>query len=243
MINKVIHYIWLGGKKEPKILKKCKKTWKKYCPDYEIKRWDESNLDININCYVKEAYEAKKYAFVSDFFRFYVLYNEGGIYLDVDVKLLKPIDKFLDNELFFGFESPTLIGPGLIIGAKKNNLMIKKFMDSYEQRHFIVDGEMDFTTICELVTNELTKEGLKLNNSEQIVKGCHIYPTEVFCPLTFGTFEKKITENTVSIHLYYGSWLNNKTLKKRIKNLLSKIIGRRNVERLKKILKKERKGG
>ncbi len=238
MIKKVIHYIWLGGKEEPKILKKCKKSWKKYCPDYEIKRWDESNLDININAYVKEAYEAKKYAFASDFFRFYVLYNEGGIYLDIDVKLLKPIDKFLNDKLFTGFECETLVNPGLIMGAEEKNPMLKKFIDCYDGRHFLVDGKPNETTICQITTDELVKYGLKLDDTEQVIEGCHIYPKEVFCPLTYGTFEKKITKKTVSIHLYFESWKVDKTFKGRVKAILRKILGRRNFEKLRRKIRK-----
>ena len=240
MIEKVIHYIWLGGKKEPKILRKCKKSWKKICPDYKIKRWDETNLNININDYVKEAYNAKKYAFASDFFRFYILYNEGGIYLDIDVELIKPIDKFLDNKFFMGFESESLIGPGIIIGAEKNNAMINKILKCYENRHFIDNGKMDLTTVCEIVTNELKKHGLILNNTEQDINGCHIYPTEYFCPISYGTFEKHITDKTVSIHHYNESWLvKDKSLKGFIKRILRKVIGRKNYEKLKNKIKRK----
>ena len=120
-IPKIIHYIWLGGNPLPKIAEKCLKSWKKFCPDYQIIKWDETNLNLDINTYCRQAYDEKKYAFASDVLRFDILKNNGGIYLDIDVELLKPIDSFLHHSCFMGFEQEGSIAPGLIMGCEKNH--------------------------------------------------------------------------------------------------------------------------
>ena len=237
MINKVIHYIWLGGKEEPEILQKCKASWKKYCPDYEIKRWDESNLNINENNYVKQAYEARKFAFASDYFRFEVLYKEGGIYLDVDVKLLKSLDGFLSEQCFMGFEKGDefLANPGLVCGAEKGSPILKSVLDSYADASFIKeDGSYDLTTICERTTSILEKFGLKRIDQTQRGEGWVVFASEYFCPLSWDKIEKKKTKNTHSIHLYYASWKGKKSLKEKCKWLLKKVLGRKRYNKISK---------
>lgn len=221
MIPKVIHYCWFGGKELPQKEKQCIQTWKEILPDYEIVRWDESNFDININNYVKEAYDSKKYAFVSDFARFHILYNYGGIYMDTDVKVLKRLDHFLENEAFLGFENNDMIAPGLIFGAKKENKIIEEIIEGYKNRRFILnDGKLNLTTVCEYTTNILKNYGLKSNNKEQKVGNIKIYPTDYFCPLDYNTGKTQITVNTHTIHLYNASWQNNsQKIKARIKRI------------------------
>ena len=136
MIPKKIHYIWVGGNPLTPLAEKCIESWKKYCPDYEIVRWDESNFDVNQNQYCKEAYENKKWAFVSDYIRLKVLYEEGGIYMDTDVEVVKPLDKFLSNPAFSGFENDTMIPTG-IIASEKNNPWVDKLLKKYDDKHFI----------------------------------------------------------------------------------------------------------
>ena len=185
MIPKKIHYCWFGRGDMPPLAIRCIDSWKKYLPDYEIILWNEDNFDININKYVKQAYEVKKYAFVSDFARFYILYNEGGVYMDVDVEILKPIDIFLKEEAFMGFESKVGVAPGLIVGCEKGNKIIKEIMDGYLNREFIYpDGVYNYTTIVEYTTNILLKYGLVLDDSLQNVNGIAIYPKTYFCPHT-----------------------------------------------------------
>ena len=235
MINKVIHYIWLGGKEEPEILQKCKASWKKYCPDYEIKRWDESNLDLDECKYAREAYEAKKFAFASDYLRLKVLYNEGGIYLDVDVKLLKPLDDFLNEQFFTGFEKGDkfCVAPGLICGAEKGSPVLKDILDSYTDASFIKeDGNYDLTTICERTTSILEKFGLKRIDQTQRGEGWVVFASEYFCPLSWDKIEKKKTKNTHSIHLYYASWKGKKSLKEKCKWLLKKVLGRKRYNKI-----------
>ena len=157
MIPKKIHYIWLGGNPLPEEYKKYIEGWQKYCPDYEIKRWDETNLDIDLFNYCRQAYDNKKWAFASDVFRYYVLYKEGGIYLDTDVELLKPLDSFLKEKLFLGFEKKEFVAPGLILGAEKGNEIIKELLDDYENRSFLnEDGTLNLKTICEYCKVNLT---------------------------------------------------------------------------------------
>lgn len=135
MIPKVIHYCWFGKKPLPELALKCIESWKKYCPDYEIKEWNEESFDINMYIYARQAYDAKKWAFVSDVARLYVLYQEGGIYMDTDVELLKSIDCFLENDAFSGFEDKKSVPTG-IMGAVKNNNVIKEFLDEYNEAFF-----------------------------------------------------------------------------------------------------------
>lgn len=220
-IPKKIHYIWLGGKPLPKIAEKCIKSWQKHCPDYEIKRWDESNLDIDCCQYCREAYDAKKYAFASDVLRFDMLYKEGGIYLDTDVELLKPIDELLSNTCFMGFETKEKVAPGLILGSIPKCNAINDLYELYKKDKFVKDdGTFNLDTICTRTTDNLLDRGLVLDNTKQIIGGVTIYPTEYFCPLSPITNKKDITSNTYAIHWYYSSWYNKKA---KIKKAMKKI--------------------
>ena len=229
-IPKKIHYCWFGGKELPKLAKKCIESWKKYCPDYEIIEWNEKNFDININTYVKEAYENKKWAFVTDYVRLYVLYNHGGIYMDTDVEVIKNIDEFLDNDAFFGFENIDYVSTG-IMASKKRNQLFKTFMDYYNDRSFVTqDGKLDMTTNVKIITDILSTKGLKKNNKKQTIEGLTIYPCEFFCPLDFNSKKLRKTKNTYVIHWYMGSWLDLKTkLKLKTWKIGSFIIGEKNM--------------
>ncbi len=241
-IPKVIHYIWLGGNPEPKILEKCKKSWKKFCPDYQIKRWDETNLNINEIAYTKEAYEVKKFAFASDYFRYKILYEEGGIYLDIDVKLLKNLDTLLNNTCFMGFEKgiETLVNPGLVCGAEKGSEFLKEMLDDYANESYLLkDGSPNLKTICARTTEVLQKHGLELQDKTQTLDNVMVYSSEYFCPMPFDKTYKKITKNTYSIHLYYASWMKHKTWE-RFKTIIKRIIGQKNAKRLKNMLKKDK---
>lgn len=240
MIPKVIHYIWLGGKPLPKIAEKCIKSWKKYCPDYEIKRWDESNININLCKYTSQAYEAKKYAFVADVARFDILQKEGGIYLDIDVELVASLDPFLNEKAIMGFETESSIAPGLILACEKNNPIIKYYLDTYINDEFINSkGEQNLETICQRVTNHLVKNGLKLNNQNQKVLNFSIYSSDYFCAksLTDGVIRK--TKNTVAVHHYFGSWIKKSTkIKTKILQICKRILGPKLVTKIKNKRKK-----
>lgn len=241
MIPKTIHYCWFGRGDMPELAQMCIDSWKKHLPDYEIKLWNEDNFDININHYVKEAYEAKKYAFVSDYARFYILYNNGGVYMDTDVEVLKPIDNLLTNNAFMGFEDEKNVNPGLIIGSKKGHPLLKEMIDSYSNRKFILnDGSYNLTTVVKYTTNILLSHGLVLNNSKQNVKGMVIYPKTYFCPLDADSTRKDLTDLTHTIHHFSASWLTEeeKIRGKRnaqIKNIISKIIGEKGFDTLLKL--------
>ena len=246
MIPKKIHYIWLGGNPLPEMVVKCVESWKKYCPDYEIIRWDESNLNIDINQYCRQAYDAKKYAFASDVLRYYVVHQHGGIYLDVDVELIKPLDNLLNNKAFMGFEmgNELCVNPGLILGAEKNNKLLGEMLNRYQNDSFIDDnGIINYETICTKTTNHLVKNyGLQVENKVQDLGEVVVYSTDYFCPLNSCTKENVYqNENTYSKHLYLASWVPKLTLwqkmKRFCKNVLKKIIGVKNYEKLKKKLK------
>lgn len=206
MIPKIIHYCWFGKNPLPEDTKHYINTWRQYCPDYEIIEWNESNFDINSNQYTKEAYENKKWAFVTDYVRLFVLYNYGGIYMDTDVEVLKPLDSFLNQKGFSGFERKEAVPTG-IMASEANHPFIKQLLDLYINKHFIdSDGKQDLTTNVELITNISLKLGLIPNNQLQIIEDFAFYPTSFFCPKNSRTFELLITPETYTIHHFDGSW-------------------------------------
>ena len=233
MIPKIIHYIWLGGNDEPQILKKCKASWKKYCPDYEIKRWDESNLNIDCCNYCRQAYDTKKYAFASDVLRFYILKDYGGIYVDIDVEILKPIDELLKNEVFSGFETSGFVAPGLIIGAEPNNKFINEFIEDYNKINFEYNPQKQ-VTICNLVTDKLMSYGLKCDNSTQNINGFVVYSSDYFSPKSLSDGKIRKTKNTLTIHHYEGTWLRKRDkFKSRILMFTKRLMGEKFVNKLK----------
>ena len=206
MIPKIIHYCWFGGNPLPNMAKHCIESWKKYCPDYEIIEWNEENFDVNKSDYVKEAYDAKKWAFVSDVARLYALVNYGGIYMDTDVEIIKPLDSLLGYEAVSGFESETQIPTGLMACEKKHRMFIE-FLNDYEGEHFLrSDGSMDLTTNVTRITKTCLKYGLTQNNSEQTINGFTLLPRDYLCPKDHTTKEIRLTDNTLCIHHFDGSW-------------------------------------
>ena len=208
MIPKIIHYCWFGGNPLPELARKCIASWKHYLPDYEIKEWNENNFNLNLYPYVREAYDKRKYAFVTDVVRLYALYHEGGIYMDTDVEVLKPLDRFLSHTAFSGFESYKDIPTG-IMASVKGGLFCKDNLDYYEDKHFVKpDGSLDMTTNVVTITNYMLLKGLKQDNTYQDFEGLiTFYPKEYFCPIEQATKELVITENTCTIHHFSGSWL------------------------------------
>lgn len=229
-IPKIIHYCWFGGSPLPESVIHYIKTWKKYCPDYEIREWNENNFDVNICQFTREAYEKKKWAYIADYARLYALVNYGGIYLDTDVEICKSLDPFLAYDAFMGFERSDILSTA-IIGSKKEFSLLKDMLDQYEKKHFVkTDGTLDLTPNPQLLTEICISKGLVPNNKFQIINGLAIYPTEVFSPKDYQSGKVTTTENTVTIHHFEGSWIN-KNLKRaqQIKekfgdNLLGKII-------------------
>ena len=229
MIPKIIHYCWFGGKPLPKSAEKCIASWKKYLPDYEIKRWDESNFDVNAIPYTREAYAACKFAFVSDYARFWILYHYGGVYFDTDVEVIRPIDDIINRGGFLGVESNRngiyTVNPGLGFAATQGTAVIGEMVNLYSTFHFInTDGASDLKNIVEITTDYLSSKGLQNTDEIQECCGFTIYPKDYFCPIDYDTRELKITENTRTIHHYAESWVPRST---RFKNALSRLFGKR----------------
>lgn len=256
MIPKIIHYCWFGGKPLPKLAQKCIASWRKFFPNYEIWQWSEkeleasSNLNDNISSpydklmgfdvnsiqYTLEAYDAKKYAFVSDYARFWILYNYGGIYFDTDVEVIKDMAPILIVGNYMGKEFGNgmvlsdgqvvdYVNPGLGLAAEPSDALIKKAIDSYESRHFVnQDGSLDTKTIVTTTTELLLKEGYCQKDGVQTIGGWTIYPKEYFCPKDYVSGVLRITENTYSIHHYDASW---KSRRAKIRNRLTYMFGER----------------
>ena len=216
MIPKKIHYCWFGGNDIPEKDKKNIESWKKFCPDYEIIRWDETNYDVNKIAYTKEAYQCKKYAFVSDYARLDILYNEGGIYLDTDVEIIKNIDDLLDNIAFCGFEKGGIgIGLGLMCGSVAGAPILKELRDYYNDKTFLKEnGEMNLDVIDVYTDGVLVPKGLKHNDEMQTIDELKIYPSEYFGTIDFyADFETGRTANTRSLHHYNASWISDERRK------------------------------
>lgn len=259
MIPKKIHYCWFGGNPLPKSAIECIDSWKKFFPDYEIKEWNESNYDVHKIPYIHEAYEAKKYAFVSDYARFDILYHEGGLYFDTDVKVLKSFDEIIARGPFMGREAGAYlrnicdtegdglaVNPGIGLGVNAGHKLYKEFLDAYKEFSFLnSDGTLNTKTIVSYTSEILVQHGLSHNNDEaEEVDGVWIYPADVLCPMdhTKGNVVN-ITDRTVSIHLYDCSWLDHKTMGYRmhvLKNWMMRTFGTERIEKLAKIIKRKK---
>ncbi len=221
-IPKKIHYCWFGNTDIPDYLKKYIESWYKYCPNYEIIRWDEKNYDISKNRYMKEAYECKKWAFVPDYARLDIIYNEGGIYLDTDVELLSSLDKLLKDDIFFGFSGNFQIGIGVGFGAIEKHPFIKELRDYYNDLTFYLeDGKPNLKTCYEYQHPVFEKYGFQLENSFQKKNGIVLYPSEVLSP-DMGLISSSYTENTISVHHFDYSWASEE--EKKVYTLLKKEI-------------------
>ena len=232
MIPKVIHYCWFGRNPLPESAQKCIASWRKFFPDYEIKEWNEDNFDVNIIPYTREAYQAKKYAFVSDYARFWILYNFGGLYFDTDVEVIKSMDDIIERGSFMGIEVPARkgsnaqINPGLGLGALPNLGLYKTLLDKYATLRFRNDdGSLNQKTIVAYTSETLKELGLQSTEGIQQVASICIYPTDYFNPLDSLTGRLKITENTRSIHWYMNSWSDTSKIYKWFSKLSHRLFG------------------
>lgn len=262
MIPKVIHYCWFGGNSKSALGEKCIESWKKFFPDYEITEWNESNYDIaSAPDYVRQAYDAKKWAFVSDYVRFDILYRLGGIYFDTDVEVIKPFDDIVGNGPFMGCETDgrngadnceeevrIAVAPGLGIGAEPGMEIYREILDSYASDEFVKqDGSFDLKTVVTRTTEILLKHGLADKSGIQSVCGIAVYPSEYFCPYSQITDKMNRTPSTHSVHWYDASWWSEEQKKKyeamlkdrkksdrllAVKKLVVGVIGEDNFEKL-----------
>lgn len=250
MIPKIIHYCWFGHNPLSEMAQKCIESWKNFLPDYKIKEWNEDNFNVCMIPYTKEAYKAKKYAFVSDYARFWILYHYGGLYFDTDVEVIKPLDDIIAKGPFMGCENEVVgenlavasdgleVNPGLGLGVNPGLGLFKELLDLYRTLKFILpNGSYNQKTIVAYTTEILIRYNLKNTNKIQKCAGMWIYPKEYFCPISYGTGECNITNKTYTIHHYSASW---HTRGQKIYNWLSKFINLKILHTVSQMLKKYR---
>lgn len=252
IIPKTIHYCWFGRKLLPYSARKCIASWRNYFPNWNIVEWNEENYNVRKIPYITEAYEQKKYAFVSDYARFDILYQYGGIYFDTDVEVIRSFDDILNNGMFMGFEidggsnsssndlnstiQNRMINPGLGLGVAPGIGLIKKILDYYQYQHFVnSEGNINTETVVTKVTRILIEEGLKNVSGIQNISGIYIYPKEYFNPLNNNTGKLEITENTHSIHWYSMSWMSKiQKIRSMITRPIHRIFGENILHKIRK---------
>lgn len=251
MIPKVIHYCWFGYGEKSALVKKCIQSWREKFPNYEIKEWNESNFDVTQNIYMKEAYECKKWAFVSDYARLQIIYTYGGIYFDTDVEVIKNFEPLIKENGYLCFENLTneefgqQVGTGLGFAAEAKNKVIGKMLEEYEGIHFITNGEMDLTPCPVRNTEALRKMGLITDGRMQKIENIIVYPFEYFCGYDIANSYLVNSQNTYTIHHYSATWKAKMGLIEWIKykivvKVIQKLIGYEKYKKLKirKIRKK-----
>lgn len=262
-IPKVIHYCWFGDKEKPESVQRCIESWKKFCPDYEIREWSEKNFDVTINNYCSQAYEKKVWGFVPDFIRLWIVYHYGGIYLDTDVQIIKSLDPLLKNKAFAGFEWNTsekkedgaYVNFGQGFGAEAYNPVIKAHMDLYEGVDFVLkDGSLNKLPSPKYTTKILVNYGLnRQSNNVQYLDDITVYPSDYFCPKDYNSGTIRKTKNTYSIHHYDASWLPEEDNEKKIQRwaswrrdsirhlpnrIIKKLIGQEVYDKVKYVFRK-----
>lgn len=215
MIPKVIHYCWFGGSEKPADIKRYIKTWKRYMPDYKIIEWNEKNFSIPDACaYVRQAYQNKKWAFVSDYVRLHALYHYGGVYLDTDVQVFRSFNVFLKHSVVFGFESGDSVATSVMLSVPEHSF-IKQFMDSYHKVHFVKkDGSLRTDVInVKILTKMLCRRGLVLNGRMQNIDGMAVYPQKYFSPNNFINIVGLYKKENYAYHHANASWTESVPLK------------------------------
>lgn len=254
-IPKIIHYCWFGGQPKPELAEKCIRSWKKFCPDFEIREWNEHNFDVTAAPkYVQQAYALKRWAFVSDYVRLKALTELGGVYMDTDVEVVKPLEPYLVHTAFAGFEHPERVQTGLL-ACEKGFPLFLDFMAYYDTASFLQsDGTPDVTTNVQVLTRLCRERGMICNDQFQVIDDLAIYPREIFCPVDFETKKLKKTRKTVTIHWFSGSWHTEEELEAMRQEKLqqsrearsnfryalgNKLFGETGYEKLKKMLKRQ----
>lgn len=226
---KILHYFWFGGNPLPAKTLKCIESWKKFLPDFEIRRWDESNFDVNANLYIRQAYAAGKWAFVSDYARFKILEEYGGLYFDTDVEVIRPLDELLELDAFAGFETERFIAPGLVLWSKEpRHPIITAMRELYDSIPFLDEnGERIKKNVCGLFTELLTPYGFVPNGQKQVCGGMTLFPRDYFNPFDDATGVLHKTENTYTIHWYDKSWMSpSRIFRNKCTRLLHRIFGK-----------------
>ena len=234
MIPKTIHYCWFGRSEMPQLAKDCIASWHRLMPDWEYRLWNEENFDVDCTPYTSEAYATEKYAFVTDYVRLWALEREGGVYMDTDVEVIKPLDDLLHLTAFTGYEGSKQLPPVTgIMASQAHGIWVTEQLKEYEGRHFILpDGSPDMTTNTQTITIAMKKNGFKSNGELQQYKDLHIFPVEYFCPRqTSGEYLR--TEKTYCDHHFTHTWD-----KQRRRSLLPRLVGQKNITRLIKIKRK-----
>ena len=239
MIPKKIHYCWFGGNPKPDSVQKCINSWKGFCPDYEIIEWNESNFNIQCMPFVEQAIEAKKYAFASDVARLMVVYENGGLYFDTDVEVIRSFDALLENQAFLGFASNEYVNSGLGFGSEAGTEFFREHIDAYRDKVFInEDGSFNMIACPYVATELLVEKGFVQNGQEQLVDNVRIYPTDYFNPFDSITGKLNKTNNTYSIHWYDASWSDISKSKLKFNRFIRRILGVNSLNNVKKILGK-----
>jgi mannosyltransferase OCH1-like enzyme len=232
MIPKKIHYCWFGRNPLPESAQKCIASWRKFLPDYEIIEWNEDNYDVNKIAYTAEAYAVKKYAYVSDYARFDILYQYGGLYFDTDVEVIKPFDDIVANGPFMGCEfdsskdTDIMVNPGLGLGAEAGLEIFRAVLDYYASRHYAINEQIvENVTVVTNTTNVLLKFGLKNEPGIQKIAGVTIYPRCYFNPLDDATGRLTVTPETHSIHWFSKTWCDMSPMRIRLARLSHRVFG------------------
>lgn len=220
---------------------KCIASWKKFFPEYEIREWNEQNFNVNAVPYTAQAYAAGKYAFVSDYARFAILYEHGGIYFDTDVEVVAPFDEVLRNGAFMGIESVgdgmAQVNPGLGMAAEAGHPFYAEMLEGYANRRFAdADGNLDLTTIVAYTSQALADKGLKSVNEVQEAAGITVYPTDRFNPLDDFTGRLRRTPDTLSIHWFDKTWCDVNPWRTKLSRFAHRVLGAKLSAKLRKML-------
>jgi hypothetical protein len=240
MIPKTIHYCWFGGNPLPQLAKDCIASWKKYLPEYELVEWNESNFPLTQFPFAQEALENRKFAFVSDVCRLYAIKEFGGIYMDTDVEVLKPLDPFLHHAAFSGFENDDFVPTGIMAG-EKNSQWATDLLQYYDNRSFVkANGELDIQSNTFIISEMMKEKGFVMNNKFQEIQGyVTFYPNDYFCPKSYVTGSIDLTQNSYCIHHFAKSWI---PLKYKWRNIIKlkfiKLFGYNNIQKIVTLFKR-----
>ncbi|MEO3945379.1 glycosyltransferase [Gorillibacterium sp. CAU 1737] len=238
-IPKIIHSCWFGRGEKPAKINMCQASWPKHLAGYTFLEWNEDNFDLSANRYVREAYEQGKYAFVSDFVRLQVLYTHGGIYMDTDVEVLKPLDSFLHHEAFSGFEDERHVPTGLM-AARPRHPWIKELLEDYDNRPFVLpDGTLDLTTNTKRITDHALQHGFVPNGLyQELDQGVAFYPRTYFCPYDYINGANYLSDESFAIHHFAKSWLPPSVRRRsEWKRRVARLLGPAAIARMRALLK------